>query len=340
MANINAYLSDILAAVYGEEVRGSIHDALEAINNESTQAREAAIGARNSASSYAEQAAESAESANGLAAQAVNSANAAGGYSSQAGLSAAQAEESAEQAGIAAGQAISTATMIKPLGYYTTYAALVSAVGNPSPGDMYGVGNEAPHNYYVWNAVENTWVDAGQIGINMATETDPTVPAWAKMPNKPTYTAVEVGAISEELKGAVNGLATLDNSGHVPVAQMPSLVNTAYQHSQSSGNPHGTTAAGIGAMPMPATALLPPSGTTLTANTIYSGGSTLLSTHQFVAPASGWAHGTFTTASSDVNISFGADAMILGETPTFGTLKLYEFDVSDNIWVFTKAVSI
>lgn len=28
------------------------------------------------------------------------------------------------------------------------------------------------------------------------TETDPTVPAWAKTPNKPTYTASEVGAIS------------------------------------------------------------------------------------------------------------------------------------------------
>ena len=28
-------------------------------------------------------------------------------------------------------------------------------------------------------------------------ETDPTVPSWAKQPNKPTYTASEVGALSE-----------------------------------------------------------------------------------------------------------------------------------------------
>lgn len=33
MPNIQSYLNDILAAVYGEEVRGSIHDAIEAINN-------------------------------------------------------------------------------------------------------------------------------------------------------------------------------------------------------------------------------------------------------------------------------------------------------------------
>lgn len=34
MANIQPYLDNIKSAVYGEEVRGSIHDAIEAINNE------------------------------------------------------------------------------------------------------------------------------------------------------------------------------------------------------------------------------------------------------------------------------------------------------------------
>lgn len=34
MANIDTYLQAILEAVYGEEVRGSIHDAIEAMNNE------------------------------------------------------------------------------------------------------------------------------------------------------------------------------------------------------------------------------------------------------------------------------------------------------------------
>ena len=33
MANISTYLQKILSAVYGEEVRGSIHDAIDAMNN-------------------------------------------------------------------------------------------------------------------------------------------------------------------------------------------------------------------------------------------------------------------------------------------------------------------
>ena len=32
MANISAYLQAIMQAVYGEDVRGSIHDAIELIN--------------------------------------------------------------------------------------------------------------------------------------------------------------------------------------------------------------------------------------------------------------------------------------------------------------------
>lgn len=36
-------------------------------------------------------------------------------------------------------------------------------------------------------------------------ETDPTVPAWAKQPNKPTYTAEEVGALdADSLQPAIN----------------------------------------------------------------------------------------------------------------------------------------
>ena len=47
------------------------------------------------------------------------------------------------------------------------------------------------------------------------TETDPTVPAWAKQPTKPTYTASEVGAISrEDLQEATNeALAQAKESG-------------------------------------------------------------------------------------------------------------------------------
>ena len=155
------------------------------------------------------------------------------------------------------------------------------------------------------------------------TETDPTVPGWAKSPSKPTYTAAEVGArpdtwmpsaadvgaIPASQKGAASGVAELDSSGKVPTSQLPSYVDdvveydslsafpatgedgkiyiaedtnltyrwsgtqyveispslalgetsstayrgdrgkTAYDHSQTTGNPHGTTAAEVGAMP-------------------------------------------------------------------------------------------
>lgn len=48
---------------------------------------------------------------------------------------------------------------------------------------------------------------------------------WAKASSKPIYTAKEVGAISESLKGARNGLAELDSSGKVLLNQIPENVH-------------------------------------------------------------------------------------------------------------------
>ena len=39
MADISSFLKKILSAIYGEEVRGSIHDALAAMNTESSKCR-------------------------------------------------------------------------------------------------------------------------------------------------------------------------------------------------------------------------------------------------------------------------------------------------------------
>ena len=63
MANVRQYLQDILDAIYGEEVRGSIHDAIEAMNEESTNAEAVAISSRDSAKHSAEAAEESATEA-------------------------------------------------------------------------------------------------------------------------------------------------------------------------------------------------------------------------------------------------------------------------------------
>ena len=53
MADIQTYLNNIQQAVYGEEVRGSIHDSIAAINEESSAAKEAATTAQNSAANSA-----------------------------------------------------------------------------------------------------------------------------------------------------------------------------------------------------------------------------------------------------------------------------------------------
>lgn len=57
------------------------------------------------------------------------------------------------------------------------------------------------------------------------TESDPTVPSWAKQSSKPSYTASEVGAVAATEVGAANGVASLDSSGKVPSSQLPSYVD-------------------------------------------------------------------------------------------------------------------
>lgn len=54
MADISSFLSKILEAIYGEEVRGSIHDALSAMNVESNAAMNYAATAQDSAKASAE----------------------------------------------------------------------------------------------------------------------------------------------------------------------------------------------------------------------------------------------------------------------------------------------
>lgn len=77
MANISPYLQKILEAVYGEEVRGSIHDALAAMNVESSDAMRFAATAKDSAAVSAMDAKASAATAEQKAGEVVASAQAA-----------------------------------------------------------------------------------------------------------------------------------------------------------------------------------------------------------------------------------------------------------------------
>lgn len=60
-----------------------------------------------------------------------------------------------------------------------------------------------------------TKIDNVAESVENYTETDPTVPAWAKAANKPTYTASEVGALSED--------------------SLPMAINTALAQAKASG---------------------------------------------------------------------------------------------------------
>lgn len=64
--------------------------------------------------------------------------------------------------------------------------------------------------------------------ITSYTETDPTVPAWAKAATKPNYTASEIGA---------NGVAELDASGKIITSQLPSYVDDVLEYSTKSSFP-------------------------------------------------------------------------------------------------------
>lgn len=75
MANISTYLQKIMTAVYGEEVRGSIRDALAAMNTESSNAMEFAATAKDSAKASADTAKGHADTATKKAGEALSSAD-------------------------------------------------------------------------------------------------------------------------------------------------------------------------------------------------------------------------------------------------------------------------
>lgn len=94
------------------------------------------------------------------------------------------------------------------------------------------------------------------------------------------------------------------------------------------------TGTGLQAAPI-TTTILPDSGTALANNTIYNVAVTV-GTYAFTPPATGWAHGKFTTGSS-VSVSFAGT--FLGTAPSIEASKTYEFDVLDGVWAVQEVVS-
>lgn len=77
-------------------------------------------------------------------------------YNKQLALTTSQKAQA--RANIGAGE-VSTGLIIK--GYYDTAADLESAHPMASEGDAYMVGTEAPYDVYIWDAVNNEWVNNG-----------------------------------------------------------------------------------------------------------------------------------------------------------------------------------
>lgn len=75
-----------------------------------------------------------------------------------------------------------------------------------------------------------TDADKAKVASALQSETDPTVPSWAKQQNKPTYTASEIGAIPTSEKGVSAGVATLNSQGKIPVSQLPSYVDDVLEY--------------------------------------------------------------------------------------------------------------
>ena len=95
------------------------------------------------------------------------------------------------------------------------------------------------------------------------------------------------------------------------------------------------TGTGLQAAPI-TTTILPDSGTALANNTSYAV-AVAVGTYAFTPPATGWAHGKFTTASSSVSVSFSGT--FIGAAPAIEASKTYEFDVLDGVWAVQEVVS-
>ena len=137
---------------------------------------------------------------------------------------------------------------------------------------------------------------------------------------------------------AVPSGATLDEMA-LQLADVIEKQNKITARGILKGNGAGGVSAAVAGtdyMTPPATATaLPASGTALTANTIYAV-ATAVGTYAFTPPATGWAHGKFTTGSS-VSVSFAG--IFVGAAPTIEASKAYEFDVFDGVWVVQEVVS-
>ena len=124
-----------------------------------------------------------------------------------------------------------------PADYANVSNRAMSAV-QPAALGPYAKRDEIPSVPTKVSALEN---DAGYL----TGESDPTVPAWAKAAKKPTYTASEVNAYTKTQTDAAISSAT---GGLASVSSVASVSSALGDHVADDSNPHGVTAAQVGAL--------------------------------------------------------------------------------------------
>ena len=134
------------------------------------------------------------------------------------------------------------------------------------------------------------------------------------------------------LKGTGEGIVTAAEAEVDYVT--PNNVSAAVSGHNSANNAHSALFNNKQTAPTLASSL-PASGTALTANTIYAVADAV-GTYAFTPPATGWAHGKFTTGGT-VSVSFSGT--FVGAAPTVEASKAYEFDVFDGVWAVQEVVS-
>ena len=174
----------------------------------------------------------------------------------------------------------------------------------------------------------------------LQTETDPTVPSWAKQADKPTYTAQEVGALpagTPLFSGNYNDLSNKPNIPTVPTNVSAFNNDAGYltQHQDISGKADKVKVA------TPAT--LPAS---LDPNKVYQLGtlSGSVTIPPFTAVPAGdtedkiWCI-RFNTSTTEPNIIWGADIVDWagGTPPTIKPSKKYEITVVDGLAAFIES---
>lgn len=182
MADISSYLKKILEAIYGEEVRGSIHDALAAMNEESSSAMEFAATAKDSAAASAEKAKTEADTATKKASEALDSAEKAALSESAAEKAkddALAAKESAEEDALAAAKDKEDAENAKVAAEQAKADAEESAsdaADSAAKAEQYSGKPPMPQNgtWWLWNADTGEYYDThiscelpGPIGIGI-----------------------------------------------------------------------------------------------------------------------------------------------------------------------------